>query len=228
LSTGESLRLPTIQPPTFNGNLEDWPSFFDTFNALFHNNTTLNDLQRLHYLKTSVCVCVIIKTFTITGENYQVAYNELVRQFENRSLTIQIHICALLQSPKVTSPSASELRKLHHYIASHVRALKALGQPVQHWDAWLVTLICSQLDPITLGEWQLRQYNKELPTYEQIELFLSKRMSAYEVCSNPINIPDKISKVKPPYQNYHANNKSLFTRSSDQRTIKCPMCSSAQ
>lgn len=227
-STGDSLRLPTIQPPTFNGNLEDWPSFFDTFNALFHNNATLNDVQRLHYLKTSVCgpAADIIKTFTITAENYQVAYNELVRQFENRSLTIQTHIRALLQSPKVTSPSAADLRKLHHHIASHVRALKALGQPVQYWDAWLVTLICSQLDSITAGEWQLRQDNKELPTYEQIELFLSKRVSAYEVCSNSVNISDKISKAKPPYH-YHDNNKSLFTRSSDQKTIKCPLCSSA-
>ncbi|KAE9521501.1 hypothetical protein AGLY_018100, partial [Aphis glycines] len=227
-STGDSLRLPTIQPPTFNGNLEDWPSFFDTFNALFHNNATLNDVQRLHYLKTSVCgpAADIIKTFTITAENYQVAYNELVRQFENRSLTIQTHIRALLQSPKVTSPSAADLRKLHHHIASHVRALKALGQPVQYWDAWLVTLICSQLDPITAGEWQLRQDNKELPTYEQIELFLSKRVSAYEVCSNSVNISDKISKAKPPYHN-HGNSKSLFTRSSDQKTIKCPLCSSA-
>lgn len=50
-SNGESLRLPMIQPPTFNGSLEDWASFFDTFNALFHNNSQLNDVQRLHYLK---------------------------------------------------------------------------------------------------------------------------------------------------------------------------------
>lgn len=27
-SVGNSLRLPTIQPPTFTGSLEDWPSFF--------------------------------------------------------------------------------------------------------------------------------------------------------------------------------------------------------
>lgn len=225
-SIGDSLRLPTIQLPSFNGNLEDWPSFFDTFNALIHNNNSLNDVQRLHYLKTTVCgsAADIIKNFTITSENYQAAYDELVRQYENKGLTIQTHVRALLlQSPKVTSPSASDLRKLHHHIASHVRALKALGQPVRHWDAWLVTLVCIQLDPITAGEWQLRQNNKELPTYADIELFLSKRVSAYEVCNNSVNTFDKSTKTKPTHHS-NSNNKAFFTQSKDQRTIKCPLC----
>jgi len=93
-SGGETVRLPMIQPPTFNGNLEDWSSFIDTFNALFHNNTQLNDVQRLHYLKSSVMgsAADIIKNFSITSENYNVAYNELVRQYENKGLTIQSHI----------------------------------------------------------------------------------------------------------------------------------------
>lgn len=94
LSVGDSVRLPTIHPPVFNGKLEDWSSFIDTFNALFHNNTALNYVQKLHYLKTSVSGTAsdIIKNFTITSENYKVAYDELVRQYENKGLTIQSHI----------------------------------------------------------------------------------------------------------------------------------------
>ncbi|KAE9522830.1 hypothetical protein AGLY_016792 [Aphis glycines] len=144
-SVCDSIRLPTIKPPEFNGSLEDWASFIDTFNALFHNNSSLSDV-------VSGPAADIIKNFTITAENYPAAYNELVRQYENKSLTIQSHIRSLLQTPKVQVPSAVELRNLHHHISSHVRALKALGQPVMHWDAWLVTLICSQLDSITAGE----------------------------------------------------------------------------
>lgn len=51
---GESMKLPIIQCTVFNGNLEDWASFFDTFNALFHNNCSLSNVQKLHYLKFSV------------------------------------------------------------------------------------------------------------------------------------------------------------------------------
>lgn len=103
-----------------------------------------------------------------------------MRQYENKALIIQIHIRSLLQTPNVTHASASELRGLHHHVASHVRALKAMHRPVQHWDDLLVTLICSNIDSTTADEWQLRQENKEMPTYEKIESFLSKRVSAYE------------------------------------------------
>jgi len=220
-SNGESLRLPMIQPPTFNGNLEDWASLIDTFNALFHNNSQLNDVQRLHYLKSSLSgpAADIVTNFSITSENYNVAYEELVRKYENKGLTIQTHIRSLLMSPKVNSPSAAELRNLHHHVASHVRALKALAQPVEHWDAWLVTLICSQLDATTAGEWQLRQDNKELPSYQQIESFLSKRVVAYEVglASNQI--------AERPVRSKTSNNsKAFFTRPVESKVYKCPIC----
>lgn len=65
VSLGDNIRLPVIRPPMFDGNLEDWALFFDKFNALFHNNNSLNDVQCLHYLKTSVLgpTAYIIKNF---------------------------------------------------------------------------------------------------------------------------------------------------------------------
>lgn len=179
-------------------------------------------MQRLHYLKTSVAgqAADIIQNFSITSENYQVAYDELVRQYENKGLTIQTHIRALLQSPKVNVASATELRSLHHHVASHVRALKALGQPVQYWDAWLVTLICGLLDAVTAGEWQLRQDSKELPTYADLESFLSRRVVAYEVGAiSNTRIEEKHNRGK----NVGVNNKIFFTHP-DGRASKCPVC----
>lgn len=225
-SASDAIRLPTIQPPTFSGNLEDWSSFFDTFNALFHNNASLTDVQRLHYLKSSVLgpAADIIKNFSITADNYKVAYEELVRHYENKGFTIQSHIRSLLQTPKITVASASELRKLHHHVASHVRALRALGQPVMHWDAWLVTLICGQLDSSTAGEWQLRQDSKDLPTYDQIEAFLAKRIFAFEAGAfTSVGVPEKQYRVKTP-QN---TSKILLTRSNDNKVLKCPLCAAA-
>ncbi|KAF0757259.1 CCHC-type domain-containing protein [Aphis craccivora] len=49
----------------------------------------------------------------------------------------QSHIRSLFFTPQVNQPSATELRKLHHQLISQVRALKALKQPVENWDAWL-------------------------------------------------------------------------------------------
>lgn len=41
-SNSKFLRLPTIQPLVFDGKLENWSSFIDTFNALFHYNPSLS------------------------------------------------------------------------------------------------------------------------------------------------------------------------------------------
>lgn len=225
-SASDAIRLPTIQPPTFSGNLEDWSSFFDTFNALFHNNASLTDVQLLHYLKSSVLgpAADIIKNFSITANNYKVAYEELVRHYENKGFTIQSHIRSLLQTPKITVASAGELRKLHHHVASHVRALRALGQPVMHWDAWLVTLICGQLDSSTAGKWQLRQDSKDLPTYDQIEAFLAKRIFAFEAGAfTTVGVSEKQYRVKTPQH----TSKILLTRPNDNKVLKCPLCAAA-
>lgn len=194
---------------------------------MFHNNVALIDVQRLHYLKSSLLgpAADIIKNFSITADNYHVAYNELIRHYENKSFTIQSHIRSWLSSPKVTIASAEELRNLHQHVASHVRALKALGQPVQHWDAWLVTLIRGQLDANTAGEWQLRQDSRELPTYDQIESFLAKRIFAFEAgaclsVSNSINRPQRS-------KGQQINNKVLLSQSTEVKVVKCPLCMAA-
>lgn len=44
MSLGDTIRLPSIQLPKFDGRLEDWASFLDTFNALFHSNNLINDV----------------------------------------------------------------------------------------------------------------------------------------------------------------------------------------
>lgn len=104
-----------------------------------------------------------IKTIRTTTENYAQAYNALLARYENKTLIIQSHLRSLFDSPKVITADAVELRLLHHHLVSHVRALEALGQPIEYWDAWLVTLGCSRLDSQTVGEWQLAQTSKELP-----------------------------------------------------------------
>jgi hypothetical protein len=79
----------------------------------------------------------------------------MVDQYENKSLIIQSHIRSLFQTPQVQQLSAVELRKLYY------RSLKALQQPVDQWNTWLVTLVCCKFDPITVGEWQLSLKSNE-------------------------------------------------------------------
>ncbi|CAI6368824.1 unnamed protein product [Macrosiphum euphorbiae] len=225
-SVNETMRLPTINIPTFNGEIENWASYIDTFNALFHNNKDLPNVHKMHYLKSGVCgtAAEVIKSFSITSDNYQAAYDELVKPYENKALTIQVHIRALLNSPKVHTNCAAELKKLHYHVNSHVRSLIALKQPVQHWDAWLTTIVCCHLDPTTAGEWQLLQTSKELPAFKDIESFLSKRIAAYEVGYISSKSDTKQTTGKSQYGAKKHDVKAFFAKKSEPHTIKCVLC----
>jgi len=126
------MKLPSTPAPLFDGNLQNLVLFLDIFNAMFHINSALAEVQRLHYLNScslTDSAAEVIRTILTTEENYQMAYNTLIERYENRSLIIQSNIRSLFSTPQVSQPSAIELRKLHHHVISQVRALKALKQP---------------------------------------------------------------------------------------------------
>lgn len=109
-----------------------------------------------------------------------------------------------------------------------MRSLKALGQPTQHWDAWLVTLVCCRLDHVTIGEWQLRQLSKKLPRYSDIEKYLAMRVAAFEAgeaANQQVLSVDKNNKLRqfgtgPP--NKVSEKRSLFIKSNEY--AKCFIC----
>lgn len=48
------VKLPRIQLPTFAGKYEEWPTFYDMFSSLIHNNKNISSVQKLHYLKANL------------------------------------------------------------------------------------------------------------------------------------------------------------------------------
>lgn len=48
------IRLKLLEVPVFNGRFEDWAAFKEIFESLIHDNNTLTNVQKFHYLKTSL------------------------------------------------------------------------------------------------------------------------------------------------------------------------------
>lgn len=49
-----TVKLPRIEIPSFSGKYEDWDNFHDMFDSLVIKNESLDNVQKLHYLKISV------------------------------------------------------------------------------------------------------------------------------------------------------------------------------
>ena len=70
-----SVPLPKISIPTFSGLIDEWPEFNSLFNSLVHENLSLSNVEKFHYLKSflSSDAASVISTYQLCGELYPLA-----------------------------------------------------------------------------------------------------------------------------------------------------------
>ena len=152
------IKLPTIQLPSFDGNYNDWVKFRDTFTYLIHQNDSLSDVQRFHYLSATLhgAAARVIQTLGVSEANYQIAWETLRARYDNSTALRRHHLNSLLDLPPIAKPSQTSIREFVDDANSHLAALKSLGESVEHWDSLIVALLSRKLDQITIREWEKR------------------------------------------------------------------------
>lgn len=121
MSAGHSrAQLPTITLPVFDGDIQDWESFFDCFRAMIHDDGGFSPAQKFYYLRSSISGAALdlIKSIPMTDANYEVAIERLKQRYDNHSLVIQSHIRSLLEAPYVEQPTAKDLQALHAHVST--------------------------------------------------------------------------------------------------------------
>ncbi|XP_025192629.1 uncharacterized protein LOC112592689, partial [Melanaphis sacchari] len=213
---GHRTQLAPISLPGFDGNIQEWSSFYDIYRAMVHEDSPALDL---------------VRSIPINDSNYTVVLERLQHRYDNKSLVIQSHIRSILDCPRIEEASSGALQKLYAHICTHVAALQALDQPVEYWDAWLITIVTGRLDKSTGHGWQLHLKNTSLPKYSDLENFLASRCVALEnseaVMNNeltgkicvPNNLTTKFS--KPNHKLYTKKGLTAYI----SNDIKCNWCS---
>jgi len=159
-----SLKLPRIDLSSFSGTYEEWYPFHDTFHSLIHRDNSITEIQKFHYLKSSLKgeAAEVIQSLEISSNNYKEAWHILKRRYDNKRLIIQKHIKALFDLQPIVKENHTGLRHLVDGILKHLRALKAIGRPTDSWDDLIVHLITSKLDYVMNKEWE--NSIKDIPT----------------------------------------------------------------
>lgn len=128
-SSGSSSLLPTIDLPTFDGSYDKWESFRNKFKSIIHDDHTLSNLKRLHYL----CSCLkgdashALHDINIIDSNFELAWNHLVSRYENKRKLITHHLQTLVNLPNVTTETSKDLRDLRDKTNKALHSLKNLG-----------------------------------------------------------------------------------------------------
>lgn len=145
-SPKNNIKLPRIDIPKFDGDIKQWPIFFDLFDTLIHRNMSLSNIERFQYLISYLSKDALagVKNLRLTAENYQIAYDSLKNRYQNKRILMTNHWQTLSQAP-ATNESASSLRKLLSVFQENISALNQFQHDL--WDFtkfnWLLQKLLS-------------------------------------------------------------------------------------
>ncbi|XP_055590993.1 uncharacterized protein LOC129743074 [Uranotaenia lowii] len=148
----DHVRLPQIKLQSFNGDIEDWLGFRDLFTSLIHWKTDLSEVEKFHYLKG--CLegepKTLIDSLQITQANYTVAWETLLKRYNNSKQLKKRQIQALFSLPHLNK------------------------------ELLLVHLLSTRLDPVTRRGWEELSASKEADTLGDLTEFIRRRIAVLE------------------------------------------------
>lgn len=189
-SSEKSLRvhLPKITIPTFTGKYNDWTSFKDLFTSLVHNNKGLDDVQKLHYLKTHVQgeAEQLLKHIPVTADNYSNCWSQLEKRYDNKRFLANCILKRFMSLKATTTESSSAVRELLDVTNECLHALENLGVDVSTWDIMVIYIIGQKLDTKSRELWETTNNTalNELPKLCNFREFLENRFRTLE-CIEP-------------------------------------------
>jgi len=228
-SHGDTLRdigvkLPKIKLPHFDGSYENWSIFYDTFQSLIHKNNKISDIEKFHYLRGALkdSAAKVIQHLEVSAMNYQSAWSLLEKRYENKSLMIHNHIKGIVGYPKIVRESTTAIRQLSDTVQGHLRALRSLKEPVDHWDSLLIFLVSEKFDANTQKEWESELLKiPELPTQTTLLDFLEKRCHFLEKMEKTTDSVNRSQTSKSYKQK--GDSQSQLSHAATQR-LTCPLC----
>ena len=177
-------KLPQIVLPTFKGDSHEWVKFRDTFNEMVLKRTNLPNIYKMHHLRSSLSgeAAELLDEIPPAGENFESAWNTIKSFYDNPSLLISRLVNKLLAFNAMSSNTAHEITRIRTGVNNLLKALQALGSPVDSWDHITVTLTVSKLTTRLQAKWAetvaKRDDSDVHPTFEEFDKFLiTERLS---------------------------------------------------
>ncbi|XP_036146016.1 uncharacterized protein LOC118646671 [Monomorium pharaonis] len=170
------VKLPTMKLPTFDGNIEEWKRYSDTFKTLIHDSE-LSDVQKHQYLVGSLSgsAAKIIESIEISGDNYFIAWELLKERYDDKKGIKKRHMqCLLNELPKIRQESADTIQELVDHVQKHLRVLQAMKLPTDQWGDIIIFLIEKNLDSTTRRRWEEHIEDKENITTSTMMEFLRR------------------------------------------------------
>ncbi|XP_050305592.1 uncharacterized protein LOC126742831 [Anthonomus grandis grandis] len=225
-SNQSHVTLPKLEIPSFSGNITQFATFKDMFNALIHNNSTLRNIEKFNYLLNFLRgqPLTLIQKLPMTDVNYTTAYEMLVKRYENPRLVAATHWAAIENTTKLTTENPAELRQLLDTFSDNLAALGNLNFPVALWDFILVQMLLKRLHVSIATEFELQYDSHTTPSFQQLTTYLHKRCAALDNVCSALHEKDKKSLKR---EDRFSNSKVALLGTEQSKSSSCAICKTA-
>ncbi|XP_055588728.1 uncharacterized protein LOC129741053 [Uranotaenia lowii] len=209
------VKLPEIRLPSFSGKIREWITFRDSFRSLIHDNEHLTSMDKFTYLRSSLQGDALkeINNIELSEANYDVAWKTLQVRYENKKLIVKAHLDALFALEPLKKENYDGLNFLISEFEKNLMMLQKIGEPTESWSTILVYMLCSRLDSATLRQWETHYGSKEVPTYEELLLFLQGHCSVLQSITSARNPPSEARQTR-----------STVCNTTIRSVSRCPFC----
>ena len=123
-----SIRLPKLQLPTFDGELLQWPDYWDMFQSSVHCQD-IPDVTKFNYLKSTLkgAAAKAVAGIAVTGENYLDAVSTLREKFGKKEIIIAA-LYSKLQHLPAASNKYADIKRTYETMEKILRQLSALDE----------------------------------------------------------------------------------------------------
>ncbi|XP_059050192.1 uncharacterized protein LOC131845174 [Achroia grisella] len=180
------VRLPKVNIPIFTGKYSEWITFRDLFLSMIHNNSSLDKVQKLHYLKGCLTgeAEQLVRHISVSETNYDICWKQLEDRYNNRKYLSHCILTRLLGQTNAVTETADFLKELLDTSTECLNSLVNIGVNISSWDILLIHILTLKLDPESRKQWELNISTNTclniLPTFQQFKEFLTCRYRALE------------------------------------------------
>lgn len=222
------IKFPTIKLPEFDGSLDKWMHFRDSFESLVHRSNVLSVMEKYHYLRSSIKLTggqsSVLEELPLGEAYYEKAWETVKERYDDgRKLKAQ-HFNTLFTIKKMTGETPQELRRLIDSFSSTITTLEQLHAD---WDDMLVHVVQFRLDDQTLKDWQ-KQLGEDDPSWEMLKQFMKSQWRTLDQLPQHKKAAPKSVEVKPS----RVSSKALVTSESlpksnvanNASSLSCLLC----
>ena len=153
------VKLPKLDLPVFKGEFEQWPTFWEAFEACVIK-TGMPEVNKFAYLRSLLRgeAAKCIEGLSLTSAHFEDACLILKNRYGRPEKLRFMHIQQMLQ---LKSSACGDLKKLQDTLLVHIRSLEALDVKGHEYGVFLTPLVLSKLPESVRMEWARGSEGKE-------------------------------------------------------------------